>query len=202
MHPVLQTLMVRISREIDGLDEGTAQLHPDEQAHQWSVQQIVEHLALSYRTTTRNLEARLAKGRVTRNQRRSLVEWALQLMVLSFGHHPRGAPPLEEASASAGPFPAKNGSELAELLRGELEAMDGVLDRCRRKFGMERVAVHPILGPLRVDQWRRFHTVYGMHYLQQIVQVRDKVRRQAVPAGDGRAKLAEELPIPGRRSLT
>ena len=55
--------------------------------------------------------------------------------------------------------------------------MDIALDRCRRKFGMERVAVHPMLGPLRVDQWRRFHAVYGMHHLEQLVQVGSRSRR-------------------------
>ena len=182
MHAVLQALMSRISREIDGLDEEITQLHPDNQTHQWSVQQVVEHLALSYRTTTHNLDAHLAKGRITRNQNRTLVEWMLQLMVLSFGHHPRGVPPLEETSPKAGLYPAMNGSELVELLRRELEEMDLALDRCRRRFGMERVAVHPMLGPLRVDQWRRFHAVYGMHRLEQLIQVRQQVARQAVPA--------------------
>jgi len=35
---------------------------------------------------------------------------------------------------------------VVELLREDLEAMTVALDRCRRKFGMERVAVHPIVG--------------------------------------------------------
>ena len=202
MHAVLQSLMDRIEREIAGLSEATTQLHPDADAHHWSVQQMVEHLALNYRSTTRNLEAHLAKGHITRNQSRSLVEWTLQLMVLSFGHHPRGVPLLEETSPEAGLFPVKNGSELVELLREDLEAMDVALDRCRRKFGMERVAVHPMLGPLRVDQWRRFHAIYGMEYLKQLVQVREQVAPRAVPASSAGVKLAKELPIPTRRSLT
>ena len=60
--------------------------------------------------------------------------------------------------------------------------MDVALDRCPRKFGMERVAMHPMLGPLRVDQWRRFHAVYGTHYLRQLVQVRERVAPQGVLA--------------------
>jgi hypothetical protein len=163
--------MDRISHEIDGLGEATTQLLPDNQACR-CVQQIVEHLALGCRTTTRNLEAHLAKRHITRNQKRSLVEWTLQLMVLSFGHHPRGVLPLEETSPKAELFPAKNGRGLVELLANELETMDVALDRCPRKFGMERVAMHPMLGPLRVDQWRRFHAVYGTHYLRQLVQVK------------------------------
>ena len=58
--------------------------------------------------------------------------------------------------------------QLGDLLRQEIDAMDRLLDRCRRKFGMERVAVHPFLGPLRVDQWRRFHAVHGLHHLNQL----------------------------------
>jgi hypothetical protein len=199
MHAVMQIVMDQISRAIDGLGEETTQLHPDGQAHEWSMQQVVEHLVLSCRATTRTLEAHLAKGHITRNQKRSAVEWTLQLMVLTFGHHPRGVPPLEETSPKPGLFPVKNGSELVELLREEVEAMDCALDRCRRKFGIERVAVHPLLGPLRVDQWRRFHAVYGVYRLQQLVRMREQV---TVPAGNLVVKLAKELPIPGRRSLT
>jgi hypothetical protein len=102
----------------------------------------------------------------------------------------------------AGLFPVKNGSELVGLLTKELEAMDAALDRCRRKFGMERVAVYPILGPLRVDQWRRFHAVYGTHYLRQLVQVRERVAPHGVLASSAGVKLAKELSIPARRSLT
>jgi len=189
MHAVLQSLMDRIEREVAGLSEATTQLHPDAAANHWSVQRMVEHLALNYRSTTRNLEAHLAKGHITRNQSRSLVEWTLQLMVLSFGHHPPGVPLLEETSPEAGLFPAMNGSELVELLREDLEAMDVALDRCRRKFGMERVAVHPMLGPLRVDQWRRFHAIHGMQYLKQLVQVREQVAPRAIPASSVGGKL-------------
>jgi hypothetical protein len=190
MHAVLRSLMDRISREIAGLSEATTQLHPDVQGRNWSVQQMVEHLALNYRATTRNLEAHLAKGHITRNQNRSLVEWTLQLMVLSFGHHPGGVPLLEETSAEVGHSPAKNGNELVEMLQEELEAMDIALDRCRRKFGMERVAVHPILGPLRVDQWRRFHAIHGRQYLKQLVQVKEQVASRAVPVSSLGVKLA------------
>jgi hypothetical protein len=210
MHAVLQTLMDRISREIDGLADETMQLHPDGNVQRWSPQQLVEHLVLTYRMATRNLEAHLAKGRVTRSQDRSRVEWTLQLMVLSFGYYPGGVPPVEETSPKAGLFRAQSGRELAELLEVELEAMDAALDRCRRKFGMERVAVHPMLGPLRVDQWRRFHVVHGMHYLKQLIQVRDQVVRKSAEHGAGQdisprtasAGLREKLPIPAHRSLT
>jgi hypothetical protein len=31
---------------------------------------------------------------------------------------------------------------------------------------------HPILGPLTVDQWRKFHVVHTEHHVRQISQRR------------------------------
>ena len=79
------------------------------------------------------------------------------------------------------------GQQLGDLLRQEIEAMDTMFDRCRRKFGMERVAVHPFLGPLRVDQWRRFHVVHGLHHLDQLRQVIAQVAPDRVPVNQSRS---------------
>ena len=90
MHPVFQTAFHEVSAELGGFDATSANVHPWGHPHCWSVQQIVEHLVLSMDATRTALEERLEKGRPGRNLHRSRTEWALQLMILSAGHMPKG----------------------------------------------------------------------------------------------------------------
>jgi hypothetical protein len=201
MHAVLERVVSQISSEVLGLDAETTQLHPNGLAYKWSAQQVVEHLVLGYRLTSSALENRLSKGRLSRNHKRTYLQWSLQLMILSFGKLPRGVPALDETVPVAGSFAAMDGQQLGELMRQEIDAMDTMLDRCRHKFGMERVAVHPFLGPLRVDQWRRFHAVHGLHHLDQLRVVVAQVAPMQVPVKLPSLKLVEKLHVPAQRPL-
>jgi hypothetical protein len=201
MHAVLERVVSEISSEIRDLDAETTQLHPKGLSYKWSAQQVIEHLVLSYRLTTEGLETRLNKGRLSRNRTRSRLQWSLQLMILSFGALPRGVPALDETVPTPGTFAAMNGRQLEDLLRQEIDAMDAVLDRCRRKFGIERVSIHPLLGPLRVDQWRRFHVVHGLHHVTQLRSVIELVAPSPAPVRMTRENLVEKLQIPAQRPL-
>jgi hypothetical protein len=167
---------------------------PNGTAYARSPQRAVEDLLQGYRFGAETLERCLQSGRITRHQRRSRVQWILQIMILSFGHVPEGAElpaALEEKPVRLAPM---SGRELVRVLREELGAMDALLDRCRAKFGMERVAVHPLLGPLRVDQWRRLYAVYTTHYFQQA-----RAAQPFKPAEN--VKLGQEIRIPVHRPL-
>ena len=201
MHAVLERVVSQISSEMRGLDAETTQLHPYGFTYKWSAQQVVEHLVLGYRLTSSALEVRSNKGRLSRNHRRTYLQWSLQLMILTFGRLPRGVPALDETTPVAGSFAAMDGQQLSELLRQEIGAMDAMFDRCRRKFGMERVAVHPFLGPLRVDQWRRFHAVHALHHLEQLREVIAQVAPQQAPVIMGGPTLVEKLQVPAQRPL-
>ena len=122
-------------------------------------------------------------------------------MILTFGDLPQGVPALEETMPVPGSFAAMDGRQLGDLLRQEIDAMDTLLDACRRKFGMERVATHPLLGPLRVDQWRRFHVVHGFHHLAQLRSVIEQVAPAPVPLKMTRQNLVKELHVPAQRPL-
>jgi hypothetical protein len=200
MHAVLERAVSQIASEVRGLDAQTTQLHPRGLPHKWNAQQVVEHLILSYRTTSAALETRLAKGRVARNQTRTQLQWTLQLMILSFGALPQGVPALDETVPVKGSFAAMDGRQLSDLLLQEAEAMDTLLDTCRRKFGIERVGAHPWLGPLRVDQWRRFHVVHGLHHVAQLRSVIAHVAPARVPIKLS-SSLVQELQIPAQRPL-
>jgi hypothetical protein len=171
MHAVLERVVSQIATEVSGLDAETTQLHPKNLAYIWSVQEVIEHLVLGYRLTSETLETRLAKRRLSSHRKRTYVEWSLQLMILSFGTMPQGVPALEGTMPTPGQFAVMNGRQIGDLMRQEIEAMDTLLDACRHTYGMERVATHPLLGPLRVDQWRRFHVVHGLHHLAQLRSV-------------------------------
>jgi hypothetical protein len=201
MHAVLERVVSQISSELLSLDAETTQLHPKGLAYKWSAQQVVEHLVLGYRLTSGALETRLNKGRLSRNHKRTYLQWSLQLMILTFGRLPQGVPALDETVPVAGRFAAMDGKQLGDLLRQEIEAMDKLFDACRRKFGMERVAVHPFLGPLRVDQWRRFHVVHGVHHLTQLRSVIAQVAPMQTPVTLAGPSLVEKLQIPAQRPL-
>jgi hypothetical protein len=200
MHAVLERSVSQIASEVRGLDAEATQLHPRGLVHKWTAQQVVEHLVLNYRLTSAALETRLNKGRVPRKQTRTHLQWSLQLMILSFGALPRGVPALDETVPVKGRFAAMDGRQLGDLLRQEAEAMDTLLDTCRRRFGIDRVGAHPWLGPLRVDQWRRFHVVHGLHHVAQLRSVIAELVPAPVPIKLS-SSLVQELQIPAQRPL-
>jgi hypothetical protein len=199
MHAVLERVVSQISSELRHLDADATQLHPKGLVYKWNAQQVIEHLVLGYRLTTKVLETRLKKGRLPRS--RTYLQWSLQMMILSFGALPHGVPALEETMPTPGRFAAMSGRELTDLLRREIEAMDTVLDACRHRFGIERVGTHPWLGPLRVDQWRRFHAVHGHHHLTQLRSLTEQVSPAPVPLKLTRENLVEKLRVPAQRPL-
>ncbi len=174
MHAVLKSVFDDLAAELSHFDVVSANVHPHGQRHCWTVRQVVEHLVLSMDATSAEVEKRLTKGRVAHHSMRTRTEWMLQLMMLSAGHMPSGVP------APADQVPAEENSgagvrDLVSQLELALEQMDGSLDRARQRFGMERVGRHFLLGPLRVDQWRRYHVLHMRQHLKQIVATRTEI---------------------------
>jgi Protein of unknown function (DUF1569) len=172
MHPVFQSAFRDITAELSRFDSTSASVHPWGRPHCWSVQQIVEHLVLSMDNTRTTLAERLAKGRPGRHLRRSRTEWVLQLMILSAGHMPKGVGAPRETTPK-GSLQSTGVRELTERLERATELLDATLDECRHRFGMERVGRHFLLGPLRVDQWRRYHVLHLQHHLSQVRGLRE-----------------------------
>ena len=185
MHAVLRLAFDDLAAELSRFDATSAHVHPRGFDHCWTVRQIVTHLVLSMDATRTELETILAKGKLPGHAPRTRAEWALQLMVLSAGHMPRGVPaprettpPVEEQMMGVG--------DLRARLENATEMLDATLDRCRHRFGIERVGRHFLLGPLRVDQWRRYHALHMSHHLRQMVEARKllavEVRRRPIMA--------------------
>jgi len=200
MHPILQSVETEFHKLLGPLDAMETQRHPGGNPLRWNVQQVVEHLILTYQLSSEVLATRLEKRRPTA-ARCTILEWWLQLIVLSLGRMPKGAP----APSATVPKPSQplSGHELAWKLAKEAEKMDSLLTQCRAKFGLERVATHIVLGPLRVDQWRRFHVIHGMHHLQQIQGIIDTApanRLTRPAAGNVRSWASKESDVPVNRT--
>jgi hypothetical protein len=59
--------------------------------------------------------------------------------------------------------------EVQPAVFAEIDAMSAQLDECERKFGARtKILDHPVLGPLTVEQWRKFHWIHGRHHAKQI----------------------------------
>jgi hypothetical protein len=171
MHPVFQPAFRELADELGQFDATSANVHPWGKPHCWSVQQIVEHLILSMDGTRVTLQERLVKGRPGRNSHRSRTEWALQLMILSAGHMPKGVGAPHETTPKEN-LPSTGTRDLTLRLETAIELLDDALDECRHRFGMERVGRHFLLGPLRIDQWRRYHFLHLEHHRRQMCDLR------------------------------
>jgi hypothetical protein len=178
MHAVLQQVFDSWSAELTGKPSDWCQMHPRQDDRLWSAQELIEHLVLTFRSTSRVLSKRLERGHPTR-ERSTAVQWALQIVVLSFGHMPRGAPAPSFARPDQLHWQPMSGAQLIEVLRQEIDQMDDLLDHCRQRFGLQRVASHFVLGPLRPDQWRRFHVVHLRHHQGQLRRLEQSIGHPA-----------------------
>ena len=143
-------------------------------AGQWSIAETIEHLARTFSGTSKGFVRVLAAGAPAAT-RASLRGRAAALLVIDCGYFPTGrnSPPM------ALPRGVEPGRALPLALEN-LAVMDEALARAAIVFGTRvHVLDHPVLGPLSVRQWRKFHWVHTRHHARQIV------RRTTARSGDG-----------------
>lgn len=153
----------RLQHELEGALVGAnADSLTQAPAGKWSIAQILEHLLLTYRNTAKGLTRCLEKGsplatRATAKQRLAA------LFLLTTGYFPSGRKAPERT------VPRGMAVENQQAIFEEIGAMAAQLDECERKFGANtRILDHPIIGPLTVAQWRKFHWIHGRHHARQI----------------------------------
>ena len=130
----------------------------------WSPVQVLEHLMLTYTATTKGLLRAMEAGRPLRAER-TMRHRLKSVYVLGFGRFPAGMEAPKHTVPRDGLV-----SEPLRHFNDALVAMDASLTDSERRFGHRtRVLVHPVLGPLTAQQWRRFHLVHGRHHFKQIV---------------------------------
>lgn len=170
MNDPLEMLAREIQATVSGLNAVQTQASPPDQPRKWSIQQIIQHLNLSYETTAQVLKVRIEKERPTQAAP-TLVQRAAQFAIINLGRFPKG----REAPAAVTPALVDlvyTGDELARRAKAHLEEISRLAARGEELFGTRRAASHLVLGPLSMAQWRTFHLVHGRHHFRQIVQIR------------------------------
>ena len=171
MNPTLQQLQREIASCLRGLDATQTQLRPPSRPNKWTVQQIIEHLLLTYTSTETAISARLAKGTPTR-ARPTLTQRVSRYAVTRCGYFPTGrqAPPIVTPQSTTQPH---SGEDLAQTAAEHLTHLDLLFTQAETLFGpASQCASHAVLGPLNIEQWRRFQLIHGEHHLKQIVAIR------------------------------
>jgi hypothetical protein len=119
---------------------------------------------LSYTATTKGLLRTMDSGELDRS-RANVGQHLRRFYVLRIGRFPRGVESPKQTKPKSG-----LSNEPLRPFNDALVAMDAMLTDAEKRFGAKtHVLRHPILGPLTVQQWRRFHEVHGRHHLKQIV---------------------------------
>jgi hypothetical protein len=169
MDPILERLEHELTQPLQGLDATQTQLRPTAQPDKWSIQQIVDHLILTYALTQRSLETRIAKGRPT-HAPVSIKHRTRQFVLVTLGIFPQGRP----APPAVVPSPAEplNGHALIQVAHQNLTGLDRLLNQAESIFERRRAISHQILGPLSIHQWRRFHLIHTRHHIKQILAIR------------------------------
>jgi hypothetical protein len=171
MNAILCQLQREIASTLRGLDANQTQLCPASISNKWSIQQVIEHLLLTYSSTQTAINARLAKGTPTRAQS-TLRQRAFQYAVTRCGYFPTGreAPPMVTPQPTAHPL---SGKDLTQATAEHLTRLDLLLTEAETLFGPStQFASHAVLGPLNINQWRMFQLVHGRHHLKQIADIR------------------------------
>jgi hypothetical protein len=134
----------------------------------WSAAQIIEHLAIAFGQTAKVFQRCVAAGKPLGNSP-TLKQRMMSAMVVDAGFFPKG----REAPKQVIPTGKLGGHEALQIVRANLLQMDRGLEECERKLGNKGwLANHPVLGPLKVGQWPRFHWVHTKHHMKQIERMR------------------------------
>ncbi|RXH55791.1 hypothetical protein GRAN_2648 [Granulicella sibirica] len=170
MHPVLQKLQRELHDGLAGLSAEQTQTRrgPDK----WNIQQIVEHLLLTYESTRLLVEGRIAKGTPTKAM--PTVQQRLgQFVIVTMGRFPGGRISPVMVSPPEGTVRMMSAKELDARVAEELYPMDALFAEAERMWGpSRRCMTHGALGSMTAQQWRRFHFVHGEHHLRQILATR------------------------------
>jgi Protein of unknown function (DUF1569) len=164
----LQRLHDAISSATEGMNPEMLGRRP--QAGKWCAAEVLEHLYLTYTGTIKGVEKCIAAGRPLARGR-TLNDRMRTALVVSIGYMPGG----RQAPQNAMPRGIAANRVLGEFSE-KICSMDAVISQAEEKFGPDVPLMdHPILGPLRACQWRKFHWVHGMHHLKQLQRLRQKL---------------------------
>src|SRR5579872_6292229 len=160
MHPTTKQIRDAIANSTEGLSESQMREHPE---GKWDTAAILEHLALTYSSTARVMQKCMREGRPLATSA-TLKHRVARGLVLRFGYVPSGRKaPKQVVPTGIGP------KEARELIFASLEKMDAACAECEQRFGSKvKIADHPVLGPIPLSGWRKFHLVHTRHHMKQV----------------------------------
>ena len=171
MNSTLHQLQREIADSLHSLNATQTQLHPPSRPNKWSIQQIIEHLLLTYASTETAINARLTKRTPTR-AKPTVAHRVFRFAVTRCGYFPTGrkAPEIVTPQPTTHPL---SGEDLTQAAAEHLARLDLLFTEAETLFGpTSQCASHTVLGPLNIDQWRKFQLVHGEHHLKQIAAIR------------------------------
>jgi ribosomal protein S6E (S10) len=172
----LEQLTKGITSATESLDQDTWSWHPE---GKWSAGEIFEHLFLTYTGTIKGFARCLEAGKPLARTP-TLADRIRTLVVVGIGYMPGG----RKAPKHAAPRGTPREQVIAQVFAKIFE-MDAIISQAEAKYGFgTRVLDHPILGPLRGWEWRKFHWVHGRHHLRQICELRRRAAQFAPQGAD------------------
>lgn len=175
----MDTWLAKARQEIDEATAGmTAEDWGRAPEGKWTASHILEHLSLTFSGTAKMLEKRLAAETPEAVRSRTPKEFLMQVALFLRQEIPEGR------KAPEGVRPQGiEGEEALRRIRESLGTMSTRIDEAEKRWGNSAtIAVHPILGPLTAERWRKFHFIHTRHHMRQV-----RERRQgAVGAAAGK----------------
>jgi hypothetical protein len=129
----------------------------------WSVTEIVEHLTRAYSGTAKGFERCVEKG-ASLASTPTFAQSVRQFAVITLGYFPQG----REAPKHIIPTGTLDLPSVLDAVRRDLARLDDAAGRARQALGTGKMLDHPILGPLTIEQWLKFHVVHSRHHAKQI----------------------------------
>ena len=162
MHSYLEQLRKELEHAIAGANPASLERASD---GKWSPAQILEHLLLTYLGTNKGVSKCFEKGTPIASPT-TFADRVRSFVVVNLGYFPTGRKSPERALPKG--MPAE---QVQASIFSAMQEMDAGLGECERRFGTsQKIMDHPVLGPLNVRQWRKFHRVHGRHHARQIRQ--------------------------------
>jgi len=190
MHPILKSALEPLAEQIARVSLEEAQVRPSPGHGRWCAQEILEHLILTYKLTSDSVSKQLKSGRVPRNKR-GLLKFVLRMQTLGLGYMPNGVQAMRAVRPEE--YTPEAGSAIAVRFLKAAGEMDEHLVAARKKFGIQACGEHPFFGVMRVDEWRRYHSVHARHHAGQLERAIRNAR--TLTASERAAAVAEPVPV-------
>jgi len=172
VHRTYQQILDAINDAVSGMTEEQLLFHRE---GKWSSAQVLEHLALTFGGTCKGFERVLA-AKSNLGDQPSLKQQVRSFVVLDIGYFPRGrtSPKVVAPSGSWG------GLQAVDTIRKNLMQMDELHRQCAEQIRQPGCVMnHPVLGPLKLEQWPKFHLVHTLHHMKQIRAVKQQQKAKA-----------------------